>query len=112
MREVLKLAVKMGIALDVDGHGLVLHQSPGPDTPLTRGSVVKVLLARALPAKSAKPAESGAQYAGERRGMRLDAMLAGVSIGKVPPLRVAGMQYDSRKIRAGRRFLSFSRRAR
>ena len=56
MREVLKLAVKMGIALDVDGHGLVLHQSPGPDTPLTRGSVVKVLLARALPAKSAKPA--------------------------------------------------------
>ncbi len=56
MREVLKLATKMGIALDVEGHGLVLHQSPSPDTPLTRGSVVKVLLARALPARSTQPA--------------------------------------------------------
>ena len=34
-------------------------------------------------------------------------MLAGVSIGKVPPLRVAGMQYDSRKIRAGDAFFPF-----
>ncbi len=34
-------------------------------------------------------------------------MLAGVSIGKVPPLHVAGMQYDSRKIQAGDAFFPF-----
>lgn len=56
MRAALKLAVKMGIALDADGHGIVLHQSPGPHTPLMRGSSVKVLLARAVPERSAQSA--------------------------------------------------------
>ncbi len=56
LREAFNLAAKMDIALDVNGHGLVLHQSPGPDTPLTRGSVVKVLLARSLPARGGQSA--------------------------------------------------------
>ncbi len=54
MREVFKLAMKMGIAVDVNGHGLVLQQSPGPDTPLMSGSVIKVLLSRSLPAKDSQ----------------------------------------------------------
>lgn len=34
-------------------------------------------------------------------------MLAGASIGEVPPLRIAGLQYDSRKIRPGNAFFPF-----
>ncbi len=54
MREALKLAVRIGVALNADGHGLVRHQSPRPNTPLTRGAVVKVLLARAAAQRSAR----------------------------------------------------------
>lgn len=56
MREALKLAVRIGVALNADGHGLVRHQSPRPNTPLTRGAVVKVLLARAAAQRSARAA--------------------------------------------------------
>ncbi len=34
-------------------------------------------------------------------------MLAGVSVGAVPPLRVTGLQYDSRKVRPGDAFFPF-----
>ncbi len=61
MREVFATATRLGVTVEADGNGLVLQQSPAPNTPLTRGSVIKVRLARALPAAEAvlKPQTSG-----------------------------------------------------
>ena len=49
VREVFRIATRLGVTVEADGNGLVLQQWPAADTPLTRGSVIKVRLARALP---------------------------------------------------------------